>query len=176
MGELLHPDYLNPFFLLANLRPLYFSPRKEVKSIADISVSELRDAGIQGLIFDVDNTLYKYHGVQVEKQLEGRFNELRDGFRTCILSNTNDISQKKLESYFRMPVINTKIRKPRPEPYQEAMRYLQTTAQQTAMIGDRLLTDIVGANRLGILTIKVDPVDIWSEPLPIILGAGLNHF
>ena len=45
--------------------------------------------------------------------------------------------------------------------------------EETAMVGDRLLTDIVGANRAGMLSIKVKPVDFYSDPKVLWLARGV---
>lgn len=45
--------------------------------------------------------------------------------------------------------------KPAPQMYEEAMRRMDATPETTAMIGDRLDTDIAGAERAGLTTILV---------------------
>jgi predicted HAD superfamily phosphohydrolase YqeG len=58
------------------------------------------------------------------------------------------------------------------------MRLMGTTASTTAMVGDQLFTDIYGANRLGLLTVLVDPVSprdslptrLFQRPLEQMLG------
>lgn len=42
--------------------------------------------------------------------------------------------------------------------FKKAMRRLEVTASETVMIGDQLLTDVLGGNRLGLHTILVVPV------------------
>ena len=42
------------------------------------------------------------------------------------------------------------------------------------MIGDRLLTDIAGANIAGMKTLKVEPLNRWSEPFAHTLVRGFE--
>jgi hypothetical protein len=44
------------------------------------------------------------------------------------------------------------------------MAMMGTTPAQTAMIGDQLLTDILGGNRLGLYTILVTPIGTQEFP------------
>ena len=43
------------------------------------------------------------------------------------------------------------------------------TPQQTAMLGDKLLTDVLGANRSGVLAVMVEPAGgpkgLWNHVL-----------
>ena len=48
--------------------------------------------------------------------------------------------------------------KPFPIAYKHAMKMLRSKPSNSALIGDQLFTDIVGANWLGIYTILVDPI------------------
>ena len=47
------------------------------------------------------------------------------------------------------------IGKPKPEMYESALRLSKTTVDQAIMFGDRIETDILGANRLGMSTCLV---------------------
>jgi len=174
MSDLIHPDYLNPRFLFSNLRPRFLLPKARYASVADIDTDTLVGSGIHAVIFDVDNTLCRYHGTTVDDAVLGNFERMRARFNTCIISNTDGSRRAELEQHFGMHVVQSRIRKPRPEPFLEALSYLGTAPGETAMIGDRLLTDIVGANRLGIYSIHVRPRHLLSEPLLVMLARGFE--
>ena len=57
--------------------------------------------------------------------------------------------------------------KPSPRGYLEACRRMGITPRQTACIGDQLFTDVLGANRAGIYSILVVPVDRGTDILRI---------
>ena len=48
--------------------------------------------------------------------------------------------------------------KPSPRGFRAAMEKAGVTPQQTAMLGDKLLTDVLGANRSGVLAVMVEPM------------------
>lgn len=176
MSDLINPVYFNPLSLLRNLRPRRLIPDLEVDSITDIDLSILKGEGVKGIIFDVDNTLCEYGCEEIDEKNKESFDKIRKEFRTCIISNTSPCRRAMLAKYFGVPAVLTVVKKPRPEPYREAMGILETSASETAMVGDRLLTDIAGANNLGMYSIKVKPVRLMSEPLPIVLARGFESF
>ena len=49
-------------------------------------------------------------------------------------------------------------RKPSPKGLEAAMRRAGTDCRHTAMLGDKLLTDMLAANRAGVLPLMVEPV------------------
>ncbi len=70
--------------------------------------------------------------------------------------------------------------KPQPEMYEFAMKRLGTTPEQTLVVGDRINTDIVGAQELGCRTALVltgvtglQEANAWSPP-PDWIGANLS--
>ena len=48
--------------------------------------------------------------------------------------------------------------KPSSKGFRAAMEKAGVTPQQTAMLGDKLLTDVLGANRSGVLAVMVEPM------------------
>ena len=53
--------------------------------------------------------------------------------------------------------------------YRQAMEKAGVTPAQTAMLGDKLLTDVLGANRSGVLAVMVEPAGgpkgLWNHVL-----------
>jgi len=45
-----------------------------------------------------------------------------------------------------------------------ALAFLESEPSRTLMVGDRLFTDIIGANSLGIATILVPPLNPKTDP------------
>ncbi|MBD3361499.1 YqeG family HAD IIIA-type phosphatase [Candidatus Woesearchaeota archaeon] len=152
------------YFYLDCLKPKYLIPNLQLKNISDIDIDFLKQIGIKGLIFDVDNTLAPYHGTGLDQCIEQSFLELTQKFNSCILSNTSSERRKKLEEYFGIHAIQTPIKKPFSGAFEAALDYLETNPSETAMIDDRLWTGIAGANQAGLFTIKVEPLAMMSEP------------
>jgi len=182
-------DYQSSIIYLASLHYGLLDPDIEIDSIADLTLEKLDKEGterehrrkpkkrIQALAFDIDNTLCGYRGTSIDERIRPQFEVLRGRFgdRMCIISNTDQRRRAQLEEYFGMHVVQSAVRKPRAEPFLEALEYLRTSAEETAMIGDRLLTDIAGANRAGFYSIKVRPLHPRSEPLNIRIARFLEN-
>ena len=62
--------------------------------------------------------------------------------------------------------------KPRTGGYRRAMEQAGETAAHTAMVGDKLLTDVLGARRSGVLALMVEPlggpVGAWNRVLHLL--------
>ena len=67
----------------------------------------------------------------------------------------------------------SKADKPSPKNYIKAMEYMNTDTDNTYFVGDQLFTDVWGANRAGIMSILVKPIDKHEE-IQIILKRRLE--
>ncbi len=168
--------YINPFFWGSLIRRKYFIPDMTFKSLIDVNAGRLRKLGIKGIILDADNTMTEHHGTSFPEGIGEKVKELKSGFKVCIVSNMLRKRRNTLKRNFGIDVIKCSIKKPAPEPFLEAMRFMRTRPETTAVIGDRYLTDIVGAKRLGIRTIKVSAIDEYSEPLILRMARWLEEF
>ncbi|MBI2141257.1 HAD-IA family hydrolase [Candidatus Woesearchaeota archaeon] len=159
--ELLHPDYLEPDC--------------EVRAISCLDADELKGEGIKALIFDADQTICGWHGTSVDGRVADAFANLTSSFSSCLLSNAPTERRNELHGYFGIPVVDTPIKKPMAGAFKAALELLKTQPHETAMIGDRLLTDITGAKALGIYTIKVHPLYPFREPWRVMLARGFEN-
>jgi HAD superfamily phosphatase (TIGR01668 family) len=140
---------------LSRLVAQYLAPKLYAASLADVSPQALLDAGIRGVILDLDNTLVPWSSDRlsaVEREWVARC--LASGLRLCIVSNTRRPSRlKALSQELGIPCV--RAGKPRRRGFRQAMLLLDASPATTAVIGDQLLTDILGGNRLGLYTILV---------------------
>jgi HAD superfamily phosphatase (TIGR01668 family) len=88
----------------------------------------------------------------------------------CLLSNfphTEDRIKRirAIEGQIEIEAIFSKRRKPSPAAFLLALEHLGSEPEKTMMVGDRVLTDIIGANQLGLVTILVTPLDRKTDPL-----------
>src|SRR5205807_4842551 len=69
---------------------LLFCPRRFCHSgVVEISVDELRSAGIDAVLLDLDNTLVKWQRHEVPDEVLEWLNSLRAaGMKLCLISNT----------------------------------------------------------------------------------------
>lgn len=130
----------------------------------------LAERGIRLLLCDLDYTLAPKYVPRPDNGLRGWLRALeRAGITVMVLSNNR--SGKRVNSFCDGLGIGYVGRagKPRRRGYQAAMDLAGAAPAQTAMLGDKLLTDVLGAKRSGVLAIMVEPlggpVGIWNHVL-----------
>ncbi len=142
-----------------------FVPNQRVQSIYDIDLQALHNAGIRGIITDLDNTLVKTREPIADERVEAWFAKLlTEGFKVVIVSNNSHHRVSRFSHPLEIPYIH-KARKPLRTGFRRSLRMLGLEAQQVAMVGDQLLTDVFGGNRMGMYTILVHPVSLEGEKM-----------
>ncbi len=135
-----------------------FCPNAYYDSIYDIDLNELKSKNIRGLIFDFDNTLIARGSRETPDGLHDWLQKVEQaGFRACIVSNNLQSKIGAVAQKLGIQLV-AQAGKPRNKAFTQGMKVMGTTASQTAVIGDQLFTDILGGNRLGLVTILVVPV------------------
>ncbi len=135
-----------------------FVPDIYAQSIFTINYKALKKSGIKCLLFDLDNTLAPIKtsipGVKEKELLEG-LKEM--GFKIIIMSNSG---KKRLQPFKEKFNVDTAFSscKPFKKKYQKIMEMFNFKDIQIAAIGDQLLTDILGANRMGFTSILTNPI------------------
>ncbi|UCZ54457.1 YqeG family HAD IIIA-type phosphatase [Bacillus shivajii] len=135
-----------------------FIPDQYVKSIYEISISELKEQGIKGIITDLDNTLVEWDRPDATEELIEWFEYVRsEGLEIVIVSNNNEKRVKHFADPHNITFIHS-AKKPMSRAFKTACRILNLKHSETVVIGDQLLTDILGGNRTGFHTVLVVPV------------------
>lgn len=139
------------------------SPKLQVRSIYDIDLKQLWNQGIRGMITDLDNTLVGAKDPLATPELKMWLKQVQDaGFKIAILSNNNRLRVEKFAEPLALPFYFS-ARKPIRASFSKALKHLKLTADQTAMVGDQMLTDVLGGNRMGLYTILVQPIALQDE-------------
>lgn len=149
-----------------------FYPGNYVDSAYEIPYEKLYERGYRGIIFDVDNTLVP-HGAPADARAIELFERLRAiGFSTCILSNNKEPRVSSFADKVGSPYI-FKGGKPSRKGYERAMERMKTDRDTTLFVGDQLFTDVWGANRTGLYSILVKPINP-KEEIQIVLKRYLE--
>lgn len=128
------------------------------KSIYTIDYSKLLNKGIKCLLFDLDNTIVPPNSKQMPQKAKDLFISLKQkGFKVVIFSNSPKFRVKQFRDYLDVDAYSN-ARKPFPNKFQKLMKEYNYNITELAIVGDQLLTDIVGGNKIGITTILVNPV------------------
>ncbi|MFR8104668.1 MAG: YqeG family HAD IIIA-type phosphatase [Clostridia bacterium] len=135
-------------------------PKTYIKRATEITVDFLRQHDIKALILDVDNTVLNYERVMLEG-IEKWAEQMQEaGIKLCIVSNSNHEDKVKMASEKLGNIWYTNLAlKPFKKGFKKAIEYLNLPNEQIAAVGDQIFTDVIGANRLNIYSILVEPID-----------------
>ncbi len=131
-------------------------PRSYQKNIFEIDYQSLKKAGYHNLIFDIDNTIMPVNSIDVSLKLQRFMNEIKKDFNICLVSNNSHDRVYPVSEKLNLLSLSN-AHKPTPEAFKQSLILLKGTPENTIMIGDQMLSDIVGGNQNGLYTILVEP-------------------
>ena len=134
-------------------------PKEYLNNVTEITTDFLNQNQLKGVILDVDNTLIDFN----KKLLDGVeewIKELKEnGIKFCIVSNSNKVEKvKKVAGTLQIPFIYF-AKKPLKSGFKKAKQILKLEAKNIAVVGDKIMTDIIGANRCKMFSILVKPIE-----------------
>nr|WP_285889662.1 YqeG family HAD IIIA-type phosphatase [Neobacillus niacini] len=133
-------------------------PDEHVKSILDIHPEDLKKRGVKGIITDLDNTLVEWDRPSATPELVKWFEQIKkNNILVTIVSNNNELRVKEFSDPLQIPFI-FRARKPMVRAFNKALSQMGIKKEEAVVIGDQLLTDVLGGNRSGFHTILVVPV------------------
>ncbi len=133
-------------------------PDEFVSTVFDITPEKLKEKGFKGIITDLDNTLIEWDRADATEELAAWFKHMQDaGISIVIASNNNEERVKCFAEPLGIPYIS-RARKPLGKGFYQALVRLKLKRDEVAMVGDQLLTDVMGAKRQKLYTILVRPV------------------
>ena len=146
-----------------------------LESVLDINLDEMRERGVKGFIFDLDNTLMAPNTGVFREDIKAWLDVVMQEFKVAIVSNNPIPSyEKKVREVVDLPIY-FKAGKPRRKFVREALLELGISAKEASMVGDRPLTDIWVGQRLHMVTILVDPLRKHKEHRVIKFLRGLER-
>lgn len=149
-----------------------FYPKEYMKSTYDIDFAKYRREGYRAVIFDIDNTLVE-HGAPADERSVELIERLKAlGYDIMLLSNNKEPRVKMFNDAVHVNYIY-KAGKPGTKNYHAAMVMMGSDENNTLFVGDQLFTDVWGANRAGIYSILVQPID-KKEEIQIVLKRYLE--
>lgn len=157
-----------------------FYPDIYAKNIYTINYNKLKDKGIKCLVFDLDNTLVPVKAKMTTREVETFIRRLRQNKFTVILMSN---SPKKRVSLFKkslgIPVFSFSM-KPLKRKYKKMLKEYGFDLSEVACIGDQIMTDIWGANKMGFTSILVDKMTKedfkWTKLNRIVESLILKYF
>lgn len=136
----------------------YFTPTWKVNSIFAITPAQLIQKNIKAVIVDLDNTLLPWNEMNHSVDMEQWITNLRaNGLGIYLLSNNNYGRVAKVAEPLELKFSASAL-KPRGKYFRYAIEDLKVDAENVVVIGDQLITDVLGANRRRLKSILVKPM------------------
>ena len=124
-----------------------FIPDIYQKSIFAIDYEKLKSRGIKCILFDLDNTIAPINVEVPDKEIKDLFADIELlGIKVIIMSNSNKARVRPFKEGLNVDS-SFNSHKPFKKKY-----------KKVACVGDQLLTDVLGANRMGMVSILVNPI------------------
>jgi len=138
---------------------------------------------IKAILFDLGDTIIKEEGVTDEQMtrtnlekvphIDEVLKQLKGKYKLAVVTNTSTSGEDRirlalriigLEDYFDAVVTSVDIghEKPEEEIYCEALKRIRVKPTDAVMIGNRIKTDVLGANKLGIISVQLK----WNDRYP----------
>lgn len=137
---------------------MFIKPDYDVKNIFSIDLEELKNLGINALLFDLDSTVMgSKTGYYTEETLNWLNNVRKDFFIGVVSNNYNPAYMEKVKSCTDFPIV-FEAHKPDIKVARKFMDENNLKSETTCFVGDRPLTDILCGQRLGCKTILVDSI------------------
>lgn len=155
-------------------------PTKVFDGVSSIDFDYLHSIGIKAVLLDVDNTIIDMSRKIPEDVKEWVNKAKEQGFKVLILSNSNKLDKlNPISDSLGISYVSF-AKKPFKKGYIEAINILGVTIDEAIMVGDQILTDVLGAGRVGMKSIYVRPINkkeywytAWKRPIESLI---LKHY
>lgn len=156
-------------------------------SILSLTPEIVQKNQLKGLVLDVDETLVPITAAEASEELLPWVEQVKNIATIWLVSNNiSEVRIKRIAEALRVPYI-AGAGKPSRRKLRRAVAAMALPVEQVGMVGDRLFTDVLAGNRLGMFTILVEPMidpreairhyrlrsfEVWLSQA---LGASLPH-
>lgn len=136
------------------LTPVFLLP--DVFALTDDFLAQNR---IEGIIFDIDNTLVGYRTPRPTEKVLALLEHLRaQKIQLAIVSNNKRARVELFAEGLGIPAYHRSA-KPLRFVLNRVRRRMGLPAGRIALVGDQVYTDALGGNRAGMITVLVEPID-----------------
>ena len=141
-------------------------PKVQTPAITDITEEYLQSKGIRLLMMDFDNTIVPYTtDVPSEEMLAWLHKMNSSSIELCVVSNSKNQRVRRFCKTYQLNCI-THARKPFSDGICRCLERFEISPGESALVGDQIFTDTLGANCAGVTSILVEAIDnhnIWLK-------------
>lgn len=124
----------------------------------EITPEFLESIGIRALLIDIDNTLAPYEMPDPDDRIRAWFSSLqKHGIQAALVSNNHAPRVERFNETLGL-LAYPDSKKPKKKTLEIAMQTMRVAHEETAMLGDQLLTDCYAGKHIGLRTIIVPPI------------------
>lgn len=127
-------------------------------TVLNLTPDIIQQYQLKGLVLDVDETLVPIKATEASAALQQWVEQTRKVVKLWLVSN--NLSDTRIGNIARsldLPYILGAV-KPSRRKLRQAVQGMDLLPEQVGMVGDRLFTDVLAGNRLGMFTILVEPI------------------
>ena len=136
----------------------YFSPDDFVEKYEFIDVEYMNMHNKKVIISDLDNTLISWDSKKDTKELNKWLKKMKKaGFDIIVVSNN---TEERVEEFCRKLNLQyvAGAKKPLTIGFKKALRKLNRKPEEAIILGDQVLTDVLGAKSFGAMSVLVKPI------------------
>ncbi len=129
-------------------------------NILQLTPAILKNYQLKGLVLDIDDTIVPIKTTTAQPEILEWLAEIRQITKLWLV--TNNPHRHRIESIansLNIPYFLSAA-KPSRKKLRQAVNDMGLPYQEVAMVGDRIFTDVLAGNRLGVFTILVDPITV----------------
>ena len=145
---------------------LSFLPDYIFPCLTDLPPAFLQQRGITLLLMDFDNTMLPYTTNVPTQELQDWLEGMKAaGITLCIVSNSHKARVPAFSEAYGVACV-IRAAKPGTRGIREAMERFGAKQSDTALVGDQIYTDVLGAKRAGVTALIVKSIQnhtIWLK-------------
>lgn len=161
-----------------------FRPNLVANHVTELSPEWFAEQGFSVALLDLDNTLVEWHSRVIPEEIVAWVAALREAeVRMTILSNTHRPSRlRELAASLEIDHV-AGVGKPAKAGYWRGLEQVGGAPEEAVVIGDQLLTDILGGNRCDLYTVWIRPLSrrefigtrVVSRPIEGLIASALER-
>ena len=138
-------------------------PHYRHERITDITLQELQEWGVEGVLLDVDNTLTTHYSPDLSEEVAAWLLAMQQaGVRFTVVSNAKRYRVQPFAEKIGLSCVWLAA-KPLPFGFWRGMRRLGVRRRRCLVIGDQTFTDTLGARLAGVRSVQLQPIRLEED-------------